>query len=155
MNTKKESDYVVCSKCKSTIVINKIIPFKPNGYPNISAEEYSRIKLGSKAFNPYHFNNASPFHLDPGFEKTVVESAVKTNKDGSNLNVTNFGVGVGSKTRELVKNSVTPNKKISKYTSFLDTINEISASIHKDYLSPQKKNRSISEIMYNNLFKIK
>ena len=74
---KKESIYVVCSNCKSTILIEKdVIGNVPPEYSNLTANEYFLLLSKERSFNPYLFPRDSPYYLEPDFEKTLKETRI-------------------------------------------------------------------------------
>ena len=72
---KKESIYVVCTKCKSTILIEKdVVGNVPPEYSNLTPSEYFLLLSKEKSFNPYLFPKESEYHLEPDFEKRLKET---------------------------------------------------------------------------------
>lgn len=118
MKTKKESDYVICGRCKKAVVVVKDVPYSPSGYPSITKEEYSLLKVKGKVFNPYRIPEDSPFWLEPYFEKKIKQNSLSIsplkNKD--------------------------PIHKDKEYKSYITTINRVSNKIARDYLNPNLDN---------------
>ena len=51
---KKESNYAVCSNCKSTILIDKdVVGSVPIEYSNLTSKEYYLLLTKAKSFNPF------------------------------------------------------------------------------------------------------
>ena len=74
---KKESNYVVCSNCKSTILIEKdVVGNVPIEYSNLTAKEYYLLLSKEKSFNPYLFPKGSKYNLEPDFEKKLKETRI-------------------------------------------------------------------------------
>ena len=69
---KKESNYVVCTNCKSTILIEKdVVGSVPVEYSNLTSKEYYLLLTKEKSFNPYLFPKDSKYNLEPDFEKKL------------------------------------------------------------------------------------
>ena len=74
---KKESNYVVCPKCKSTILIDKdVVGSVPVEYSNLTAKEYNLLLTKEMSFNPYLFPKGSKYNLEPDFEKKLKETRI-------------------------------------------------------------------------------
>ena len=74
---KKESNYVVCPKCKSTILIDKdVVGNVPLEYSNLTAKEYNLLLTKEMSFNPYLFPKSSKYNLEPDFEKKLKETRI-------------------------------------------------------------------------------
>ena len=74
---KKESNYCVCTKCKSTILIQKdVVGNVPIEYSNLTAKEYFILLSKEKSFNPYLFPKGSKYNLEPDFEKKLKETKI-------------------------------------------------------------------------------
>ena len=74
---KKESNYVVCPKCKSTILIDKdVVGSVPVEYSNLTAKEYNLLLTKEMSFNPYLFPKDSKYNLEPDFEKKLKETRI-------------------------------------------------------------------------------
>ena len=74
---KKESNYVVCPKCKSTILIDKdVVGNVPLEYSNLTAKEYNLLLAKEMSFNPYLFPKDSKYNLEPDFEKKLKETRI-------------------------------------------------------------------------------
>ena len=69
---KKESEYVVCSFCKSTIIVERdVLCEVPPEYSNLTPNEYYLLLAKENSFNPYLFPEDSPYYLEPNFEKNI------------------------------------------------------------------------------------
>jgi LSD1 subclass zinc finger protein len=165
MRTKKESDYVICTSCKNTVIIAKDPIIAPSGYSNIDAYEYSRLKL-KHSFNPYALNEDDPLFLPIEFEKQFVGDVMIQHEEKKEIRrkVLEEMNLIGSKKRPKTKettfikngeniinsnnskakefNQFEPIKKIDVYKPLMDTINEITDNIKKlsfpTTLSPEK-----------------
>ena len=74
---KKESNYVVCPQCKSTILIDKdVVGNVPLEYSNLTAKEYNLLLTKEMSFNPYLFPKDSKYNLEPDFEKKLKETRI-------------------------------------------------------------------------------
>ena len=74
---KKESTYVVCTNCKSTILIDKdVVGNVPIEYSNLTPKEYYLLLTKEKSFNPYLFPKGSKYNLEPDFEKKLKETKI-------------------------------------------------------------------------------
>ena len=74
---KKESEYVICSNCKSTILVEKdVVGNVPVEYSNLTPKEFYLLLSKEKSFNPYFFPDDSPYHLEPHFEKTLKDTRI-------------------------------------------------------------------------------
>ena len=74
---KKESNYVVCPRCKSTILIDKdVVGSVPVEYSNLTAKEYNLLLTKEMSFNPYLFPKGSKYNLEPDFEKKLKETRI-------------------------------------------------------------------------------
>ena len=74
---KKESNYVVCPQCKSTILIDKdVVGNVPLEYSNLTAKEYNLLLTKEMSFNPYLFPKDSKYNLEPDFEKKLKETKI-------------------------------------------------------------------------------
>ena len=72
---KKESIYVICTNCKSTILIGKdVVGNVPPEYSNLTPNEYFLLLSKEKSFNPYLFPKDSQYYLEPDFEKKLKET---------------------------------------------------------------------------------
>ena len=77
MILKKESNYAICSNCKSTILIQKdVVGNVPIEYSNLTAKEYYILLTKEKSFNPYLFPKGSKYNLEPYFEKKLKETKI-------------------------------------------------------------------------------
>ena len=66
---------MVCSNCKSTILIEKdVVGNVPPEYSNLTAKEYFLLLSKEKSFNPYMFPIDSQYYLEPDFEKKLKET---------------------------------------------------------------------------------
>ena len=94
---KKESNYVVCTNCKSTILIEKdVVGSVPVEYSNLTPKEYYLLLTKEKSFNPYLFPKDSKYNLEPDFEKKLKETRVgifdqenEENNNGENYELNN------------------------------------------------------------------
>ena len=89
---KKESNYVVCPKCKSTILIDKdVVGSVPVEYSNLTAKEYNLLLTKEMSFNPYLFPKGSKYNLEPDFEKKLKETRIGIfdNKNEEDINDNN------------------------------------------------------------------
>ena len=74
---KKESNYAVCPKCKSTILIDKdVVGNVPYEYSNLTPKEYNLLLEKEMSFNPYLFPKGSKYNLEPDFEKKLKETRI-------------------------------------------------------------------------------
>ena len=74
---KKESNYVICTNCKSTILIEKdVVGNVPVEYSNLTPKEYYLLLSKAKSFNPYLYPKGSKYNLEPDFEKKLKETKV-------------------------------------------------------------------------------
>ena len=63
---KKESNYVVCTNCKITILIEKdVVGSVPVEYSNLTPKEYYLLLTKEKSFNPYLFPKDSKYNGKP------------------------------------------------------------------------------------------
>ena len=77
MILKKESNYAVCSNCKSTILIDKdVVGSVPIEYSNLTSKEYYLLLTKAKSFNPYLYPKGSKYNLEPDFEKKLKETKI-------------------------------------------------------------------------------
>ena len=89
---KKESNYVVCPQCKSTILIDKdVVGNVPLEYSNLTAKEYNLLLTKEMSFNPYLFPKGSKYNLEPDFEKKLKETRIGIfdNKNEEDINDNN------------------------------------------------------------------
>ena len=53
---RKESQYVICANCKSTLLIEKdVYDIRPPEYYNLTPKEYYLLLAKENSFNPYQF----------------------------------------------------------------------------------------------------
>lgn len=72
--TRRESEYVLCANCKSTVLVEKnYTGFVPEEYNNLTPMEYYLLLAKENSFNPYLFPVNSPYYLEPDFEKKASE----------------------------------------------------------------------------------
>lgn len=71
---RRESEYVVCANCKSTILVEKdVINETPPEYSNLTPREFYLLMAKENSFNPYLFPVNSSYYLEPDFEKKLHE----------------------------------------------------------------------------------
>ena len=77
---RKESQYVICANCKSTLLIEKdVYDIRPPEYYNLTPKEYYLLLAKENSFNPYQFPENSEFYLEPEFERKIVDERLKIN----------------------------------------------------------------------------
>ena len=69
----KESKYVICSNCKSTINVNQDTLEDFSEYNNLSTEDFYLLLAKENSFNPFLYPINSPFFLEKNFEKLLEE----------------------------------------------------------------------------------
>jgi ribosomal protein S27E len=155
IKTKRESDYVLCSRCKSYNITNKGINI-PEG---VDPYYYINYRFGD-IFNPYKRHPNDPFYLPEGFEYNVIEDAKELveKKRMEKLRLSQLRDSIFLKNDKEEKFAYdSPNlKKSQVYKPLIETIQEIGDNIkynkYKMYLTPQPRKTKIKDIVENNLF---
>ena len=108
--TRKESEYLICANCKSTILIEKDILLKvPEEYNNLTKQEYYLLLAKEKAMNPYLFDDDSPYHLDMNFDFDKEKKAA--NFVGKIAGIKTFDGGEGHLFKTVKENEMKLRKK--------------------------------------------
>lgn len=157
IKTKRESDYVLCSKCKSYNITNKGINI-PEG---VDPYYYINHRFGD-VFNPYKRHPNDPFYLPEGFEYKVIEDAKELleKKKIEKLRLSQFRDSIflkNDKEDNPVYSTNSPNiNKSQVFRPLIKTIQEIGDNIkynrYKIYMTPQPRKTKIKDIVENNLF---
>ena len=111
---RKESEYVICANCKSTLIIEKdVFDERPLAYSDITPNEYYLLMVKQNSFNPYLFPKNSEFHLEPEFEKKIKEERHDHDK------------------KQVYYKEYKPS---SKYNHLLDAVNQNEKNIKDQFL---------------------
>lgn len=126
MKTKKESEYVICTRCKSTVLIAK--------YETTS--QIPMVNLQLNPFNPYSLPPYDPLYLEKDFEYMLVEEKLQAQRDKIRLLAANRNA---SQYYPRTAN-FSPIQKYQIYKPLLETIDDISKNIQNlGYISPKKR----------------
>lgn len=114
---RKESEYVICANCKSTLLVEKdALNEIPIEYNNLSANEYYLLLAKENSFNPYLFPVNSEYYLEPNFEKKYAEER-KKNQIKKKERMTHLNDGYDHLMETIRSNEMTITNK------FINTIN--------------------------------
>jgi hypothetical protein len=127
MKTKRESEYLTCTRCKNTVIIIKaeqnpieLMEWKVKHLNQLSQLSQSNKVEKIQTFNPYSSENDDKYRLEPGFEKEIIENYNLLKKmDSSNR----------PKEANVNRRQAQYTNKFQVYHPLIETTQEISENI--------------------------
>jgi hypothetical protein len=144
MKTKTDSVYIICSKCKHSVLIAKDHKGNPDSH-FLFKMKYDRM------FNPYYLPDNDPLFLQRDFEKEFVENTKKLINEKKKVDQLLNDI----KPRQHSTQLIIDKPKQGIYKPMINTIkiiNENLKILSEHRSSPSNRKSSISEIVNRNLF---
>jgi hypothetical protein len=128
MRTRKQSEYIICGRCKSTVIIAKLQEIMPiNSVNPPYSVPLPVIKLNYFPFNPYSLSADNPYHLNNNMDD--LKEKLKKQRERTRQLAENNENSIRSKM--LNPKPFSPVPKMKVYKNLFDTINEITDNINK------------------------
>lgn len=140
MKTRKESEYIICSVCKQSIIIAKFDPLHNN----------VMVNLERNPFNPYELPPYHPQYLERNFESVLVQEKIQAQQE----RVRQMTLRRINSPGYIRNPSFSPAQKFNIYKPLMDTIKEIGDRIKSSGYIPLSnrinRDRSSSEGSFYN-----